>query len=135
MPLRQSTVALRIFGDDLVPEEVSALMGCEPTRSYRKGQLRQAPSYLAKTGTWLLEAADAEPGDIEAQVVEVLGRVTHDAKVWQQLGERFELDIYCGAFMQTGNEGIELSPQTLLLLGQRGLALGVELYAPSQDDA
>ena len=135
MPLHQSTVALRIFGDDLVPEEVSALLGCEPTRSHSKGQVRQEPNYLAKTGTWLLEAADAEPGDIEGQVDELLGRVTDDLQVWQRLGQRFKLDIYCGAFMRTSNDGIELSSETLLRLGQRGVAFGVELYAPSKDDA
>jgi hypothetical protein len=133
MPLKNSTVGLRIFGDDLVPEEVSALLGCEPTRAYRKGQMRQAPNYVAKTGTWLLEAADAEPGDLEAQLVEVLGRVTSDMEIWRQLGQRFELDLYCGAFMRTSNDGISLSPQTLSQLGQRGLSLGIEIYAAPND--
>jgi hypothetical protein len=134
MQLRQSNVALRIFGDDLVPEEVSALLGCQPTRSYRKGQVR-APNVLAKTGTWLLEVTDTEPGNIEAQVSEVLGQVTANLEVWRQLGQRFEVDIYCGAFMQTSNDGIELSSHALLRLGQRGIGLGLDVYAPSADDA
>jgi len=135
MALQESTVALRIFGDELVPEEVSALLKCEPTHSYRKGQLRQAPNYYAKTGSWFLEAADAEPGDIGAQIGDVLARVTSDLGVWRQLSQRFELDIYCGAFMQTTNDGIALSSETLLQLGQRGISLGVELYARTASDA
>jgi len=103
MPLQQSTLALRIFGDDLIPEEVSALLGCEPTHAYRKGQVRQTPSYIAKTGSWLLEAADAEPGDLEAQIAEVLGRVTQDLHVWRQLVQKFEVDLYCGAFLRERN--------------------------------
>ncbi|HEB91198.1 MAG TPA: DUF4279 domain-containing protein, partial [Deltaproteobacteria bacterium] len=30
-------VSLRVFGDRLEPEEVSALLGCEATSSHRKG--------------------------------------------------------------------------------------------------
>lgn len=33
-----SPAALRFFGDELVPDEISALLGANPTVSYQKGQ-------------------------------------------------------------------------------------------------
>jgi hypothetical protein len=33
-----SVVALRVIGDDLVPDEVSVLLGAKPTHSFIKGQ-------------------------------------------------------------------------------------------------
>ncbi len=49
------------------------------------------------------------------------------------LASRFDIDLFCGWFMAGGNEGVELSPATLLALGERGIRLGIDLYAP--DDA
>jgi hypothetical protein len=56
-----SLVTLRFFGDDLLPEEVSALLGATPTASHHKGQeLRGNQSgtvRIARTGSWQLDAA------------------------------------------------------------------------------
>lgn len=35
--------------------------------------------------------------------------------------------------MAGGNEGVALSPATLLALGERGIRLGIDLYAPDRD--
>lgn len=60
-----SIVTLRIFGDDLVPSEVTALLGCEPTTAYSKGDVRIGSKtgnrYVEKTGRWSLSAEDMYP--------------------------------------------------------------------------
>ena len=73
------------------------------------------------------------PGDLDAQVQELLARVHQDIVVWRELASRFDFDLFCGWFMAGGNEGVELSPATLLALGERGIRLGVDLYAPDGD--
>jgi len=50
------------------------------------------------------------------------------------LGNRFEIDIYCGWFMHESNEGVAISPQSLLMLGERNIALSVEIYASRDDE-
>lgn len=48
--------------------------------------------------------------------------------VWQRLTNEFEADIFCGLFLGSPNEGIEISPQTLLAVGQRRLKLSFDIY-------
>lgn len=96
-----SLVTLRFFGDDLLPEEVSALLGATPTASHHKGQeLRGNQSgtvRIARTGSWQLDAARREPEDLEAQIFEILDQLTGDLAVWQALA-RFRPDLFCGHF-------------------------------------
>jgi hypothetical protein len=126
-----SEAVLRFFGDDLVPEEISELLGAEPTSSVRKGeeivghatgQIRIAP-----TGRWSLNAARREPEDIEAQVFEILDRLTPNLDAWQSLS-RYEPDLFCGIFMATMNDMLPLSARAIRALGQRGIALKLDIY-------
>ncbi|WP_084590806.1 DUF4279 domain-containing protein, partial [Arenimonas metalli] len=98
-----SEVTLRFFGDDLVPEEVSALLGASPTVSYQKGQelvgRNTGAVRIAKTGSWRLRATRREPEDVESQVFEILDQLPQDPGVWAVLASRYELDLFCGIFM------------------------------------
>lgn len=134
--LARSVAVLRIIGDELVPEEVSSLLGALPTRAARKGEAiptKAAGERIARTGGWRLEATAAEPENIDAQVSEILGLLTPDLEVWRTLRERYRLDLFCGWFMNESNEGVSISPPTLLALGERGIELGLDIYAPSTD--
>ena len=126
-----SVATLRFFGDDLVPEEITALLGASPTVSYRKGQelvgRKTGIVRIAKTGSWRLSAARREPEDLEAQTLEILAQLTQDLKVWESLS-RFQPDLFCGLFMGSSNDGLPLSAKVLLSLGQRGIALGLDIY-------
>ena len=126
MPGVARTVAtLRVFGDNLDPDEVSALLGVEPTSGGKREGTRQ--------GSWLFRASDSVPGDINAQLCEIFAQTTDDLRVWGHLKERFRVDVFCGLFMEGRNEGQELEADVLLALGQRGLRLGLDIYDPTPD--
>ena len=131
--IAESTAALRISGDGLIPEAVTACIGAMPTSSYRKGDVRQkrgGGELIRKTGMWLLEVPRKEPEDLNAQVAEILSRLTQDIAVWKALTQEFEVDLYCGLFMGNTNDGLCLSAATLAALGDRGIELAMEVYAP-----
>lgn len=133
-----SLAILRFFGDELVPDEISALLGASPTVSYQKGQeligSRTGIKRITKTGSWRLSAADRKPEDLERQIFEILQQLTQDLTIWASLA-RFEPNIYCGLFMGSSNDGTWLSGEALLALGQRGIALGLEIYDHDEDDS
>lgn len=135
--LHHSVATLRIFGDDLLPEEITELLGCEPTESYAKGQIVRASKtcreYVKQKGMWRLEATDREPEDLDQQVAELLGKLTDDLNVWISLSEQFSLDLFCGLFMEKNNEGVSISAESLLALGQRRIELGLDIYGPDQE--
>lgn len=114
-----------------MPEEITALLGANPTVSYRKGQelvgSKTGIVRIAKTGSWRFSAARREPEDLEAQIMEILDQLTQDPSAWQSLS-RFQPDLFCGLFMGSSNDGLPLSAKALLSLGQRGIALGLDIY-------
>lgn len=136
--LDRSLATLRLFGDDLVPEKVSALLGASPTESCFKGQeivgRNTGTVRISKTGSWRLSAAYREPEDLEAQIFEILDQLTPELGVWQSLTE-YDPDLFCGIFMASGNDGLPLSAKAMLALGQRGIALGLDIYDADDQDS
>jgi hypothetical protein len=135
--LWRSVAALRISGETLQPDEITRVLGAPPTLSRLKGDVqyrsKAGRETIAKVGMWLLDATDREPEDVNGQVIEILGKLTGDLDVWNSLSQRFDIDLYCGWFMQESNEALEITPATLAALGARGITLGIEMYAPSRD--
>lgn len=132
-----STVTLRIFGDDLVPSEVTSLLGCEPTKAFAKGDIRighrTGTRHIEKTGRWSLKAEDRRHEDLPAQIAEILGKLSKDPAVWAALQSRFTMDFFCGVFMGSSNDGLEFSAELLAELASRGISLGLDIYDSRED--
>jgi Domain of unknown function (DUF4279) len=135
--LHRAVASLHITGDGLDPSEVSELLGGAPSHAYRKGDdIRMSPDRperLARRGLWKREAAPTEPEDLNVQVIEVLQGLTSDLARWARVSNRFRAVIFCGWFMKDGNEGAEIAPSTLRLLGERGIGLALDIYGPDGD--
>ncbi|AXQ31414.1 DUF4279 domain-containing protein [Solimonas sp. K1W22B-7] len=134
--LARSMLGLRIFGDDLDPDEVTALLGCRPTKAFRKGDLSHAKSERSVprvTGRWSLNAEPRTPEDFDGQIADIFSNLTDDLTVWAKLGQRFRIDLFCGGFMGDSNEGFSLSVQSLRTLADRGVEFGLDLYAPDTE--
>jgi hypothetical protein len=86
---------------------------------------------VAGFGMWRLAANHQARGDVNAQISEILGKLSSDLASWRSLASRFRVEIFCGWFMEDGNEGISISPANLVALGERGIELDIDLYAPS----
>lgn len=132
-----SVASLRFFGDDLDPDELTRLLGCQPTKSERKGEeivgKVTGSKRTARSGGWRLSAERREPGDLDAQISEIFDGLTNDMSIWQDLTSRFRADVFCGLFMEEGNEGISLSNETLQRLAERGLTIDFDIYASSDE--
>tara|TARA_R110000787_G_C13098090_1_gene412164 strand:+ start:58 stop:495 length:438 start_codon:yes stop_codon:yes gene_type:complete len=136
--LAESAACLRIFGDTLNPDEITKLLGGEPTYVALKGQTftsKAGRTRTAKTGTWQYTATRATPGDLDAQVCEILEQLTNDKQTWLELSETYEIDLFCGFFMEETNEGMTISPETVRNLAQRNVEILFEIYAPIEDES
>jgi hypothetical protein len=134
--LHQTAATLRFFGEALDPDEITALLGKPPTRSCRKGDERSlhgGATSREPRGSWIRTVRRLSPGDLDAQIDNLLSDLTQDIAVWQALSERFQADLFCGLFLREGNEGLPVSPETLLALGMRGLKLDLDIYGPEAD--
>ena len=130
--MHKSVATLRIRGDDLVPAEVSNLLRCAPTISQKRGEAivgkKTGIERIARTGIWSLHSVDQEPENLDGQIEEILTKVTGDIETWQALARRYRADLFCGLFMEGGNEGLVISPASLVALGKRGIELALDVY-------
>lgn len=133
--LARSVASLRIFGDDLQPDTVSKLLGCAPTRAWAKGHVELGKSgreFTKKSGGWRLDASDTEPENLDGQVSEILAKLTSDLGAWAELGRHFQVDLFCGWFMEASNEGVSVSTATMRALAERGIELSLDIYGPDE---
>lgn len=134
--LYRSAASLRILGDDLDPKEITKLIGKAPSRAMKKGDqflVREGHSIASNTGVWSIHADEKMPGDLNIQISEILEGTTHEINVWLELSRRFKVEFFCGLFLENGNEGLEISSDTMKILGSRGIALDFDIYGVDLD--
>ncbi|MFK8067283.1 MAG: DUF4279 domain-containing protein [Gammaproteobacteria bacterium] len=135
--IARTKASLRIFGDDLIPDEITELLGYQPTNCQYKGEVivgrNTGRSRTATTGSWRLHAAESEPGNIDKQIMEIFSKLTNDLSVWEEISSKYTIDLFCGLFMNEEMEGQDISPESLLILGQRRVLIGLDIYAPDTD--
>ena len=113
-PVDKIKIGLRVNGDLLDPNEVTKLLGCEPTKA---------------KGNWLLNGKLLPTDDLEVQIENLLASVTDDLSVWKELTTKYKVDIFCGLFLEDINRGFELSSKMMKALSERNISIGFDIYA------
>ena len=135
--IEKTSVSLRIFGDDLSPDSITDQLGHPPTYSEAKGEeivgKKTGRVRVAKTGCWRLHAKEAVPGNLDAQITELLEKLTKEEKIWNKIASKYKIELFCGLFMGGEMEGEGISAENLLALGQRQIELSLGIYGPSED--
>jgi hypothetical protein len=131
----RSTACLRFFGAALDPEEITRLLGKKPSIVQRKGDIVGSRKRVLQQNSWRLEAREREPGDLTAQIEEILESATNDILIWRRLTQAHRCDLFCGLFLAGPNEELYVAPTALLLLGERGIQLSLDVYSDIEPDA
>jgi hypothetical protein len=133
--LHKTVASLRIMGDALDPDEISQVLSCAPTAAFRKGQVVRGVvtgrEVVKKSGMWTLGADDQQPGNLDEQIRSIFSRLPDDLEIWRDLSSKYRMDLFCGFFMEVSDEGLEISPDSLRLLGERLVPLDFCIYAPT----
>ena len=125
-PVDRWKVALRVYGEELDPDGISALLGCEPSSAVRRG------TPFPKSGRWILEIDSKdcdENDDVDNSLRMLLARLPSDPDVWVSLANSHRVDVFCGLFLNSPNRGFEISAEVSRLLVDRGLHIGFDLYS------
>ena len=130
--VQRSVATLRIIGDNLDPAEITRLLGCAPDAAQTRGEEiagRNISSVrIARMGMWQLSVTDREPEDLNAQIRDLLSKLTDDLAMWTSIAERYRVDLFCGLFIREGNEGLSITSESLAALGLRRIELGLDIY-------
>lgn len=130
--LQRASVTLQISGDDLVPSELTELLGREPTLGVRKGERFLAThgrEIEAKSGMWNLGRGYLSPPDLDGQISSLLQELPKDFAIWRELTARFECWLSVGGYFEDWTGGFSFKPSTLSLLVERDLPIDFDLYA------
>lgn len=134
-PLRRACVSLAIHGDHLVPDELTSLLGCQPDVGVRKDETYSTSSggtREARSGLWISRGCYREPPCIDKQIADLLNGLPGEHTLWTRLTTDFDCYINVGVwFMEDSwTGGFGLQAQTLRMLGERGLKVDFDMYAP-----
>jgi hypothetical protein len=124
------TVSLRIRGDDLNPQEITAALGTDPASAVRKGEAVAFEGIVGKapTGVWLLKLQTPQAGSVDDQVRAILNAVPNDSEIWNLLTGRFSCELFIGVFLSEMNQGFDIPPATLKEIADKGLSLAFDVY-------
>jgi Domain of unknown function (DUF4279) len=134
-------ITLRILGEDLVPEEITAMMGREPDDAHQKGKplYRRDGSFMRvpKSGGWraILLPESTDEWSCGEAMLELLATVPSDLQVWHALAEKYTVELFVGLKMPDSNREFYLSPRILAYLGERKIGVGFDIYHESESEA
>ena len=128
----RSSVSIRFIGENLDPDELTRALGYPPAESIRpkfhtitRGSKSQPPK-----GIWSVSYGESDGTDLEVKIEFLLGKLTSDLTVWNDITSKCDGDVFCGLFLDGWNRGFELSPDLLIKLANRNLRIGFDIYAP-----
>jgi hypothetical protein len=127
-PVDRWKVALRVYGDELAPDRISALLGCEPSSAALQGEP------FPKKGRWIFEIDSKDCGendDVDDGIRLLLARLPPAPDVWASLTKTYSVDVFCGIFIVSPNRGFGISAEVSGMLWDRGLDIGFDLYFDS----
>ena len=130
----ETRLTLSVHGDDLDPDEVTRLLGCSPSRSNRRGDLRPRSGTPHPRGAWLLTLEGKAPVEPEHLLASLLDRLPSDPSVWDALRARHSVALGFGLFQEAWNRGFDLSPGVIHRVAALGLGLGFDIYADGDED-
>lgn len=80
-----------------------------------------------------MDSAREDGDQLDRQIFSLFASMSQDLSVWTALTRRFKADVFCGAWMVERDEGMELSPDIMRMMAERGLKFGLCLYFEGDD--
>jgi hypothetical protein len=133
-PIDESGATLVVLGEELDPDEVTALLGVQPTHAFRQGDRPGPRSPPSRHGGWMLEVRGQAPDGPEVQLRKLLMQLPTSDAIWRELRERYRVNVSFGLHMEAWNRGFTLDPVDLGRIGRMGVPMGFDIYADLEDD-
>ena len=127
-------ISLHVIGDDVDPNEVSSLLGSQPTTGHRKGDAILGADgtfrRIAKSGCWSIDVSsrDFDDADFDTCLMNLIDSLTSDLSAWRNLSQRYDTGLFCGILLTDSNRGFTISADLMSALSARDLYIGLDVY-------
>jgi hypothetical protein len=132
--MKEVIVSLRIFSDDLDPDDVTTILKIEPTSQCKRGDRISKFSAADKThknGHWALERSGL-PAEFGALLRGFL-RLVPETQLQLLNDMHTSQDIFVGLFGIRDQSSLDIDPDILEKIGSRGWPLIFDMYIEGDD--
>lgn len=135
---RKSFATLRIFHDTSEPQAVTAILGLNPTQSFKRGDTHGHGERVAtyRINAWLLSSECSLSSHDSLRHIEWLLAAIEPRRSalreLQRLGHR--IDISCYWLSESGHGGPTLTPDIMRRLSELELAVWFDVYLTCTDN-
>jgi hypothetical protein len=126
-----NTASFRIAGDALRPDQMTAILGIQPTRSGVKGERHSCGhGSVSRTSFWLLKCPLNDSLPLTEHLKWLLDVFEPKYKSINSAAEGATLMFLCGFAPGSGQGGFTLDAKTLQRIAALGVPLSINLYPP-----
>lgn len=123
----------RVLGEDLDPDDVTRLLGIEPTQALHRGQLVPTSTSVRRQemGVWLLKSeGKLASTSLERHLLFLLETIEPHAAALRDLrvAQRATADFFCFWLSATGHGGPIFSAELMQRVAATGAELGIDFY-------
>ena len=120
---------LRIFSDELAPDEITEVLKIEPTKVFRKGDSHGRGRFKRKTNAWFYSTEKLSTSrDTRRHIDLILGALARKIHLLKKLHRKdCKIDIV-SFYRSVGQGGPWLMPQQMLKLGKLGIHVWWDIY-------
>ena len=118
---------LRIHGDNLPFEEITAQLGVQPTSARRKGERRGPRSPAYRDDAWHFQPALPESEPLEHHIEALWDVVEPHVEYLKSLKQWHKVDVFCGYRSNCDHAGIEVPHTCLRLFAALEVPFGVSI--------
>jgi hypothetical protein len=126
--VEKTSITLAIYGDDLIPEEISQLLGYE-ARHIQRGERRSSRASPYKKSAWLFNQKGEAPITAEEIIREILSKISADSGIWKELSSKYDIQVRIAIHMENWNKGFDLSAETIQQIAGLGAKMIFDIYA------
>jgi len=126
---------LRVFSDEISPDEITKLLQIKPTEAFRKGDAHAKGKLQRKANGWFYSTKNLSASrDTRRHVDMILDALEEKVVLVETLhkqGCKIDITSY---WVSTGQGGPWLMPQQMLKLGRLGIAVWWDIYFENDDE-
>lgn len=139
-PIDWFAASLQVSGEDLDPDQITCLLGLEPTRSQRRGVTLRRPDgterYTPRFGRWArdIKPAHTDEWDIPEVIRLLFDGLPHDLSVWNQIAELGNIRVTLGLNVPDSNGYFQLDSDVMLFLSDRHARIWFDIYCKQTNE-
>ncbi len=129
--VEEFSVGVNFYSNKLDKQEITKLLGCEPTKSWNPNEKHPIgnsnKTRITDWGKWYL-SSQRDNTDLNAKLKGLLQSLTMDLEKWKILTSKYEAWIDIAGYMGNWNRGFTLTSEIMKMLSDRNLKIEFDIY-------